>query len=51
MALAEGGHAVEVVTDDGPARLVRVETGAYADGRVVVTGDVAEGDTIIVPGL
>jgi peptidoglycan hydrolase-like protein with peptidoglycan-binding domain len=49
LALAEGGYAVERVTSDG-TELVAVQTGAFADGRVEVTGDVAEGDEVVVPG-
>ncbi|HEY8545205.1 MAG TPA: peptidoglycan-binding protein [Acidimicrobiales bacterium] len=50
LALAEGGYAVERVADDGTTELVAVETGAFADGWVEVTGDLAEGDTVVVPG-
>jgi hypothetical protein len=46
LALAEGGYAVDPAGDAG---LVRVETGAFADGWVEVTGDLAEGDEIVVP--
>ena len=38
LALAEGGYGVEVVDGDA-SRLVAVETGLFADGRVEVTGD------------
>lgn len=48
LALAEGGFAVEVV-EGGSTRLVGVEIGAFAGGRVEVTGDVDEGDTVVVP--
>ncbi|HEX8803970.1 MAG TPA: peptidoglycan-binding protein [Acidimicrobiales bacterium] len=48
LALSEGGYAVERVTATG-TELVGVETGAYADGWVEVTGDVAEGDEVVVP--
>ena len=50
LALAEGGYAVERVTADGGTELVAVETGAFADGLVEITGDVAEGDEVVVPG-
>ncbi len=50
LALAEGGYAVERVGAGGTTELVPVETGAFADGWVEVTGDVAEGDTVVVPG-
>jgi hypothetical protein len=48
LALAEGGYAVELVTSGG-TELVAVELGAFADGWVQVTGDVAEGDQVVVP--
>lgn len=49
LALAEGGYALEVRTD-GSTRLVGVEIGSFADGLVEVSGDVAEGDVVVVPG-
>ena len=49
LALLEGGYAVERVTDDGGTELVAVETGLFADGWVEVTGDLAEGDEVVVP--
>jgi Putative peptidoglycan binding domain len=49
LVLAEGGYAVELVHDDGTTSLVAVELGAFADGWVEVTGDVAEGDQVEVP--
>lgn len=49
LALAEGGYAVERVTGDGSRELVAVTTGAFADGLVEVTGDLAEGDEVVVP--
>lgn len=49
VALAEGGYAVEV-TDTAGTRLVGVEVGAFADGRVEVSGDgVADGASVVVP--
>ena len=48
LALAEGGYAVERVVPGG-TELVAVELGAFADGWVQVTGDVAEGDDVVVP--
>lgn len=48
LALAEGGYAVEVVHAGG-TRLVRVEPGLFADGRVQVTGDLTEGAKVVVP--
>ena len=49
LALAEGGYAVEVVQDGATTRLVGVELGAFAEGWVEVTGDLAEGDEVVVP--
>jgi hypothetical protein len=53
LALAEGGYAVERVTSGtsgtSGTELVPVEMGAFADGWVQVTGDVAEGDEVVVP--
>jgi hypothetical protein len=49
LALAEGGYAVERVGAGGTTELVAVDTGAFADGWVEVTGDIAEGDTVVVP--
>ena len=46
LALAEGGYAVERVTATG-TELVAVELGACADGYVQITGNVAEGDTVV----
>jgi hypothetical protein len=48
LALAEGGYAVERVSG-GRSELVAVELGAFADGWVEVTGDIAEGDQVEVP--
>jgi hypothetical protein len=48
LALAEGGYAVERVVPGG-SELVAVEIGAFADGWVQVTGDVADGDEVVVP--
>jgi multidrug efflux pump subunit AcrA (membrane-fusion protein) len=48
-----GGFAVEVVRDDGQRRVVAVELGLFdtSDGRVQVTGDLSEGDQVVVPSL
>ncbi len=49
LALAEGGYGVEVV-DGGATRIVAVETGLFADGRVEVSGDgIVAGTTVGVP--
>lgn len=48
LALAEGGYAVERLTDAG-TELVAVDTGAFADGRVEVLGELTEGDEVVVP--
>ena len=49
LALLEGGYAVERVTDDGLTELVAVDVGLFADGWVEVSGDLAEGDEVVVP--
>jgi hypothetical protein len=49
LALADGGTVVERVEADGTTSQVPVETGAFADGWVEVTGDLAEGDDVVVP--
>jgi hypothetical protein len=49
LALAEGGYAVERPVAGGGTDLVAVELGAFADGWVQVTGDLAEGDDVVVP--
>lgn len=49
LALAEGGYGVELAQADGTTRLIGVETGLFADDRVEVTGDLAEGDEVVVP--
>jgi putative peptidoglycan binding protein len=46
---AGGDFAVEVRQADGTTRFVPVELGAFADGFVEVTGDVAEVDEVVVP--
>ncbi|MEU4427894.1 peptidoglycan-binding protein [Actinoplanes sp. NPDC024001] len=49
LALAEGGYGLQIV-DNGATRIVAVETGLFADGRVEVTGSgLAEGTTVGVP--
>jgi hypothetical protein len=48
IAVSGGGFAVELVTTTG-TQLVRVEPGAFAAGFVAVTGDLSEGDEVVVP--
>jgi hypothetical protein len=49
LALAEGGYGVQVV-DGATTRVVAVETGMFASGRVEVSGDgIAEGTTVGMP--
>lgn len=45
LALAEGGYAVELES----GTLVQVELGKFADGFVEVTGEISEGDRVVVP--
>jgi peptidoglycan hydrolase-like protein with peptidoglycan-binding domain len=47
LALAEGGYAVERVAG-ATTELVPVTLGAFADGYVQITGNVADGDTVVV---
>lgn len=55
VALAEGGYALEVVTDSSTAgapvtSLIAVEPGLFTDGFVSITGEqVAAGLTVVVP--
>jgi peptidoglycan hydrolase-like protein with peptidoglycan-binding domain len=49
LALAEGGYGLEVVSPTGP-RVVTVEVGLFAEGRVEVSGDgLADGAQVGVP--
>lgn len=48
LALAEGGYAVERMRGGG-TELVGVQTGAFADGFVQVTGELKAGDKVVVP--
>jgi multidrug efflux pump subunit AcrA (membrane-fusion protein) len=51
LALAEGGYGLEVVRDDGTTKIVRVDTGLFADGKVEVQGaGIAEGMVVGVAG-
>ena len=47
-ARRKGGYAVEVEPPAARA-LVGVELGAFADGVVEVTGDLRDGDKVVVP--
>jgi Putative peptidoglycan binding domain len=46
VALAEGGYGVQVV-EGGTARYVSVKTGMFAGGRVEVTGDGIDENTVV----
>jgi peptidoglycan hydrolase-like protein with peptidoglycan-binding domain len=48
LAVADRGYVVERVTA-GRTERVAVEPGQFADGLVEVTGDLAEGDEVVVP--
>jgi peptidoglycan hydrolase-like protein with peptidoglycan-binding domain len=51
LALAEGGYGLELVRDDGTTKVVRVDTGLFANGKVEVRGaGIAEGTVIGVAG-
>jgi peptidoglycan hydrolase-like protein with peptidoglycan-binding domain len=51
LALTEGGYGVEVVRDDGTTKIIRVDTGLFADGQVEVRGGgIAEGTVVGVAG-
>jgi peptidoglycan hydrolase-like protein with peptidoglycan-binding domain len=51
LALAEGGYGLEVVRDDGTTKIVRVDTGLFAEGKVEVRGaGIAEGTVVGVAG-
>lgn len=50
VAGSDGGYAVDVVRRDGTTKRVPVVPGFTADGRVAVTGGVADGDRVVVPG-
>jgi multidrug efflux system membrane fusion protein len=49
LALSEGGYGVQVVEGTG-TRIVAVETGLFADGRVEISGSgIAAGTNVGVP--
>jgi peptidoglycan hydrolase-like protein with peptidoglycan-binding domain len=51
LALAEGGYGLEVVRDDSTTKIVRIDTGLFADGKVEVSGGgIAEGTVVGVAG-
>lgn len=50
VAGSEGEYAVDVVRRGGATERVPVDPGFTAGGRVAITGDVAEGDRVVVPG-
>jgi peptidoglycan hydrolase-like protein with peptidoglycan-binding domain len=51
LALAEGGYGLEVVRDDGMTRIVRADTGLFADGKVEVSGTgISEGTVVGAAG-
>ena len=50
LALVEGGYAVEILAEDGSARLVGVETGLFVDGDVEVRSpELSAGVRVVVP--
>jgi len=48
-AASGGGFVVEVVGGASGSRLVPVEVGLFAGDRVEISGDVSEGDEVVVP--
>jgi peptidoglycan hydrolase-like protein with peptidoglycan-binding domain len=51
LALAEGGYGLEVVREDGTTKIVRVDTGLFANGKVEVRGaGIADGTVVGVAG-
>lgn len=53
LAQADGGYAVEVIGGGGRRRLVAVTLGVFDDaaGLVQVTGNLAPGQKVVVPGI
>ncbi|MFJ9446793.1 peptidoglycan-binding protein [Kitasatospora sp. NPDC101235] len=49
LALAEGGYGVQVVHDGAAPVLAPVKVGLVANARAEITGDVREGDRVVVP--
>ena len=50
VANGDGEYAVEVVRRDGSSTRVPVRPGFVAGGRIAITGKVAAGDHVVVPG-
>jgi peptidoglycan hydrolase-like protein with peptidoglycan-binding domain len=51
LALAEGGYGLEVLRNDGTTKIVPVDTGLFADGKVEVRGaGIAAGTVVGVAG-
>jgi peptidoglycan hydrolase-like protein with peptidoglycan-binding domain len=51
LALAEGGYGLEIVRGDGTTKIVRVDTGLFADGKVEVRGaGIAAGTVVGIAG-
>ncbi len=48
LALSNGGYALQK-EQNGQATLVAIEIGTFVGGLVEVTGDISEGDTVLVP--
>lgn len=49
VALEGGGYAVEVLGEGGATRMVDVEPGLFAEGRVAVEGELEAGARVVVP--
>ncbi|MFG2694791.1 peptidoglycan-binding protein [Kitasatospora sp. NPDC048407] len=49
LALAEGGYGVQVVRDGAAPVLVPVKPGLIANARAEVSGELREGDQVVVP--
>lgn len=47
IALSGGGHAVELVVEGG-TQLIEVELGSFVDDLVEVSGDIREGDQVVM---
>ncbi len=47
VAMSGGGHAVELIVEGG-TQLIEVELGDFVDDIVEVTGDIQEGDTVVM---